>query len=76
MLDTQQVLAGGGALRGAPGQELLLSASCPVVDRDDGHLTGCFASRKVSRTAATGNLTAYGVMLDAGGRRTPFSERL
>ncbi|SHG97494.1 hypothetical protein [Massilia sp. CF038] len=60
------VMAGGGALRGTPGQELLLSASCPVVDREDGRLTGWFASRKIARAAAPGALTAYGVMLQAG----------
>lgn len=68
------VMAGGGALRGTPGQELLLSASCPVVDQDDGSLTGWFASRKVDRAAAPGALTAYGVMLQAG-RCRAFSER-
>jgi hypothetical protein len=70
------VMAGGGALRGAPGQELLLSASCPMVDDDNGSLTGWFASRKVDRSASPGGaLTAYGVMLQAG-RCRAFSERI
>ncbi|HEY0062054.1 MAG TPA: hypothetical protein VGC21_08030 [Telluria sp.] len=69
------VMAGGGALRGTPGQELLLSASCPVVDQEDGRLTGWFASRKIARSAAPGTLTAYGVMLQAG-RCSVFGERL
>ncbi|UUZ54698.1 hypothetical protein LP419_01085 [Massilia sp. H-1] len=62
-------------MRGAPGQELLLSASCPVVDDDNGSLTGWFASRRVDRSASPGALTAYGVMLQAG-RCRAFSERI
>lgn len=69
------VMAGGGALRGHPGQELLLSASCPVVDRDDGHLSGWFASRRVERSSASNGLTAYGVMV-AANRCRAFSERI
>lgn len=59
------VIAGGGALRGGASQNLLLSASCPVINSRDGRLTGWFASRKVVRSAAPGALTAYGVMLQA-----------
>lgn len=69
------VMVGGGALRGTPGQELLLSASCPVMARGDGRLTGWFASRKVERNAPPGHLTAYGVMLGAN-RCRAFSERI
>jgi hypothetical protein len=59
------VVAGGGALRGAPEQPLLLSASCPVINERDGRLTGWYAARKVAQAAAPGAITAYGVMLKA-----------
>jgi len=59
------VVAGGGALRGAGGQTLLLSASCPVINERDGRLTGWYAARKVAPAAPPGALTAYGVMLKA-----------
>lgn len=59
------VVAGGGALRGAPGLGQMLSATCPVISSHDGRLTGWFASRKVMRAAPPGAITAYSVMLKA-----------
>jgi hypothetical protein len=59
------VVAGGGALRGAPGLGQMLSATCPVISSKDGRLTGWFASRKVMQAAPPGAITAYSVMLKA-----------
>jgi len=59
------VVASGGALHVPGSPNLLLSASCPMIDSSDGRLTGWFASRKVPRSAPPGALTAYGVMLQA-----------
>lgn len=59
------VVAGGGALRGAPGLGQMLSATCPVINSRDGRLTGWFASRKVMRATPPGAITAYSVMLKA-----------
>jgi hypothetical protein len=58
------VVAGGGALRAAPGHGQMLTASCPVVNERDGRLTGWYAARKVMRAAA-GTITTYGVLLEA-----------
>lgn len=63
--DGNAVVVGGGALCGAPGHALALSASCPVISSHDGRLTGWFAARKVTRAAAPGAITTYGVMLQA-----------
>ncbi|MES2318303.1 MAG: hypothetical protein V4631_12510 [Pseudomonadota bacterium] len=59
------VVAGGGALRAAPGHAQMLTASCPVVNERDGRLTGWYAARKVMRAAPAGAITAYGVLLEA-----------
>jgi hypothetical protein len=59
------VVAGGGALRGAPGLGQMLSATCPVISSRDGRLTGWFAARKVVRATPPGAITAYSVMLKA-----------
>lgn len=59
------VVAGGGALRGAPGVGQMLSATCPLISSQDGRLTGWFAERKVTQAAPPGAITAYGVMLKA-----------
>jgi hypothetical protein len=59
------VVAGGGALCGAPGQGQMLSASCPVINGNDGRVTGWYAARKVLPAAPAGAITTYGVMLEA-----------
>ena len=59
------VVAGGGALRGAPEPGQMLSASCPVINGRDGRLTGWYAARKVMQAAPAGAITTYGVMLEA-----------
>lgn len=61
----EAVVVGGGALCAAPGQGLLLSATCPVISSEDGRLTGWYAARKVAASAAPGAITAYSVMLKA-----------